>query len=69
MKKKKYIYMLVTKDKYELPLIVADSISQLARKLSISPNLIHSAMSNASKKGYKCMYVKVECEDESKEDE
>ena len=61
---KKYLYMLVTKDEYELPLVVADSIAQLARELSISPNVISSAMSKASEKGYKCMYVKVECEDE-----
>lgn len=69
MKKEKYIYMLVTKDKYELPLVVADSVAELAKKLSVSPNVIYSIMSHAKKKGRKCRYVKVEYEDESKEDE
>lgn len=30
MKKKKYYYLMITKDKYELPIFVADSLQELA---------------------------------------
>lgn len=53
------VYMLVTQDKYELPLIVADSVTELAQILGIKRNVISSAMSHAKKKGFKSMYVKV----------
>ena len=53
------VYMLVTQDKYELPLAVADSIAELARIIGVKQNYISSAMSHAKKKGFKSMYVKV----------
>ena len=55
------LYMLVTNDEYELPIVVADSVSELARILKIPPNRIQSAISHAKKKGHKSIYVKVEC--------
>lgn len=54
------IYMKVTKDKYELPLAVADSIVELAELIGIKADNIYSTISHARKKGYKCCYVKVE---------
>jgi hypothetical protein len=57
--KSKALYMLVTQDKYELPLIVADSVGELALKTGQKRNVISSAMSHAKKKGFKSMYVKV----------
>lgn len=56
------LYMLVTKDKYELPLVIADSLGELADKLSIPKNRITSAISHAKKKGHKSIYVKVQCD-------
>lgn len=64
---KNVVYMKVTKDEYELPMAVADSVSLLARKLGISKSTIESTMSNARKYGYKCPYVKVELEEEDDE--
>lgn len=55
------LYMLVTDDEYELPLVVADSVSELARILQITPNAISSAISKSRKNGYRSIYVKVEC--------
>ena len=56
------LYMLVTKDKYELPLAVAESATELAKMISVSRNRILSAISHAEKNGYRSIYVKVECE-------
>lgn len=35
------VYMEVTTDKYELPLVVADSVMELALKSGRTPNAIH----------------------------
>lgn len=59
MRRKKAVYMLVTQDKYELPLVVADTVTELARLTGVKRNVISSAMSHAKKKGFKSMYVKV----------
>lgn len=61
------VWLYVTKDKYELPLVVADSLSILARKLGVTTNTIHSAMSHSRKRGHRCRYVKVVI-DESEDD-
>lgn len=61
---KKYLYMLVSRDKYELPLIVTNSIGALAQKLDISPKIIRCAINNSQKKGYKSQYVKVEYDED-----
>ena len=55
------LYMLVTEDKFELPLVVEDSAAKLARKIGVDVNLIYSAISKANKRGGKSKYVKVEC--------
>lgn len=55
------LYMLVTEDEYELPLVIADSLGELAEILEIPKNRISSAISHAKKKGYRSKYVKVEC--------
>lgn len=58
------IAMLVSSDKYELPMIVCDSVIELAKKVGRTPDEIYSAMSRAKKRGGRCRYVKVEVEDE-----
>ena len=55
----KHIWLKVTHDKYELPLIVADTREELARKLNIRPNAISEQMSKAKKLGIRCQYIKV----------
>ena len=54
------LYMMVTKDRYELPLCVADSLDELAVMVDSTKNSIASAISHAKQKGRKCKYVKVE---------
>lgn len=56
----KALYMQVTSDKYELPLVVADSMAELARKTGNKRSSIASAISHAKKKERKSKYVKVE---------
>ena len=62
------LYMAVTADKYELPLIVEDSISKLAAKTGISVHTIRTSIDrnqSGHRRGFK--FVKVE-EDELNEE-
>jgi hypothetical protein len=54
------IWMLVTSDKYRLPMAVADSIEELAELVGVKVNTIVSAVSHAKKKGRNCRYIAVE---------
>lgn len=58
------IWMLVTLDEYELPLVVADSAGDLARILGTVPGNIYSNIHHCRAAGYRCKYVKVEVDDE-----
>lgn len=58
------IVMLVTADKYEPPMIVADSVAELAREIGRTPTDLYSAMSQARKRGGRCKYVRVEVEED-----
>ena len=57
------LYMDVTNDKYELPMIVADSAVELARRLNVKTNSVYSAMKKAVERGQKSRYVRVVCDD------
>ena len=57
--KRNTLYMLVTQDKYELPLIVADTVAELAKLTGQKRSSVASAITHAEKKGFKSMYVKV----------
>ena len=54
------IYMQVTKDEYELPLAIADSIPKLAEMVGVKPQSIYDSMKNAKKLGRKTQYKKVD---------
>lgn len=56
---KKKLYMIVTRDKYELPIAIEDSSAELARRIGMNPKTLRSCMS----KGYKG-YCKVEIDEE-----
>ena len=45
--------MLVTKDKYELPLAVADTRKELGKMLGVSPVTIANSITRARKDGHK----------------
>ena len=59
-----FVYMKVSDDKYELPIAIANSASELARILGIKTEVIYSAMSHARKHGYRTSYLKVAIGDE-----
>lgn len=56
--------MLVSNDKYELPLMIADSAAELSRRLHLSEGTVSSTISCDKKRGYRCRYVKVEIDDD-----
>ena len=65
----KHIWMKVTKDKYQLPLAVADSASELARICGTTPNSIVSTFSHYRKgridfSSYICVQIEEGDEDD-----
>lgn len=62
-KKMKKLFLKVTKDKYELPLAVADSQRELARMLGIHQSTIARSLIRA-KKGSRTEFREVEIDDE-----
>lgn len=64
------VWMLVTRDKYELPLAVAGSCRELAKMLGVTENGIWTLMAHDKKRGRQCRYIKVRIEvDEENEDD
>ena len=58
------IWMMVTMDEYELPLAVAESAGELAKKVGVDKNTIMSCVSHVRKgRKTRSRYVKVEIED------
>lgn len=64
--KTRSLYLLVSSDKYELPLAVADTTRELSALIGVREDAIRSAMSKARKRGNRCRYVKVVIEEEEK---
>ena len=59
-----FIYMKITKDRYELPVAVADTGEELADICGVSRNNVYNTIRRAKLYGHRCQYVKVEVEDE-----
>lgn len=62
MSRKKYVYLYVTKDKFELPIIVADSLEELASKCGVTKHAISTGIYHEKKFGKKSRYKRVERE-------
>ena len=64
MSKSNNVYMMVTNDEYELPLIVADTLDELAEKAGKKKTTISMCLYkyNAGKTS-RCMYRRVEVEE------
>lgn len=58
------VYMQISKDEYEFPLAIADSIQELAEIIGKSPATIGSYISRCKKSGRKCRYIKINIEEE-----
>ena len=63
------LYMKVSKDEYELPEAVAESIKERAVLQGVTENSIHIAFSRERNHGVKNRYVIVEIDDEEDDDE
>lgn len=57
------LYMEVTLDEYELPVVVADSVKELAEICHVSANTISSCISHEKSMGKRTKYKKVVIED------
>lgn len=57
------LYLYVSKDKYELPMIVADSAGELAKMLGVKINTIYCGISNERAGRWKSRYKVVEVDD------
>lgn len=60
---RKYIYMMVSNDKYELPILIADTVQELADMAGVSRKTISTHISR-SKKGQvkKIRYLRIKKE-------
>lgn len=56
---KNAVYMMVTKDELELPMAIANSVSELAKMVGTTSNVILCQISRAKKTGRRCRFVKV----------
>lgn len=59
-----FVYMKVSKDEYELPEAIADSIIELAQMLGVKRQSIYDSMKNAKKLGRITPYKKVDIGEE-----
>ena len=61
------IFMQVTNDKYEFPVVVADTLAELSAKTNAPSTSISSQISRAKRLGTTCIYKKIVLEDEENE--
>lgn len=61
---KNVVYMQISRDKYELPLAVGDSVRELSKILGVSENAISRTVNSSGGKGGFRKYIKVKVEDE-----
>lgn len=59
-----YMWMYVEKTGKQLPLYVADSASELAEKIGVSPSTVVSSVMYAEKRGGDSRYIRVEMSQE-----
>ena len=68
MQPEKYYFLMVSNDKYELPLCVAESVKELAEMTGMKPNSITVALlrgyGRGTHKRRKYKFIKVEISDE-----
>ena len=62
------LWLKVSNDEYELPEAVADTSVELSRMCGLSKDAVQTAISKAKKRKTRCKYIKVEIENEEKDD-
>lgn len=63
----RHIWMLVTTDRFRLPLALFDRAEDLAKWCGVSVNAVYSSISHAKKRGHISRYVKVKIEEDEDE--
>jgi len=58
------LWMKVTEDEYELPVLICDSVVELAELVGCTPNNIYSCISKSKAQGHNTFYKKVEIDDD-----
>ena len=53
-----HVYMLVSNDKYELPICIADTQRELTEMMEVKEGTMRSVMSRCKKSGRKCRNVR-----------
>lgn len=64
---KETIWMEVTTDELELPLVTAPSAVALAEKCGVSKNAVWMSVAHRKQRGTRTRFVKVEIDDETEE--
>lgn len=59
-----FVYMKVTRDRYELPVAVADTGDELAKLCGVSIHNVYNAIRKARLLGHNCQYVRVDIGEE-----
>lgn len=62
------IWMKISDDKYELPVAVADTVTELAQICGITKETIIAQRSRQKRKGTSCRYLKIEVEDDEEQE-
>ena len=57
---KKYLYIAVSLDEYELPIAVAESVPELARMMGTTGNVINSSISRKTRRYHKVEQIEEE---------
>lgn len=64
MEKKKFLYLKVSRDKYELPEAVAGSAFELAMMIGVKKDAVLCGIAHAKKNGTWSCYRRIEIEEE-----
>lgn len=60
------LYLEITQDKYELPIMVCESAAELARRTGLTENNVYSQISKGRKNNWKPRFISIEVEEVDK---
>lgn len=63
-----YVYMKITRDKFELPVAVAETEKELAIICGVRTGTIKRIIHKSKMRGHKCSYIKVIVEEDDYDD-
>lgn len=69
VKREDYVYMKISNDKYELPMLVANTAKKLAELDGVSEGYVFSEIYRGEKTGCKTQYIRVAIDDDDDEED